>query len=67
LIMIRVEGQKNLYRDNSGAIVNTDTDQYNQYVRLREKRKLEKKEIVEIKQEIEELKSLLKEVLKNGS
>jgi|TARA_B100000035_G_scaffold134212_1_gene114155 hypothetical protein len=65
--MIRVEGQKNLYRDNSGAIVNTDTDQYNQYVRLREKRKLEKKEIVEIKQEIEELKSLLKEVLKNGS
>lgn len=53
--MIRVEGQKNLYRDNSGAIVNTDTDQYNQYVRLREKRKLEKKEIVEIKQEIEEL------------
>ena len=65
--MNRVEGQKNLYRDNSGAIVNTDTDQYNQYVRLREKRKLEKKEIVEIKQEIEELKSLLKEVLKNGS
>ena len=65
--MIRVEGQKNLYRDNSGAIVNTDTAQYNQYVRLREKRKLEKKEIVEIKQEIEELKSLLKEVLKNGS
>jgi hypothetical protein len=65
--MIRVEGQKNLYRDDSGAIVNTDTEQYNQYVRLREKRKSEKKEISDIKKEIEELKSLLKEVLKNGS
>ena len=65
--MIRVEGQKHLYRDNSGAIVNTDTEQYNQYVRLREKRKSEKKEISDIKKEIEELKSLLKEVLKNGS
>ena len=65
--MLRVEGQKNLYRDNSGAIVNTDTDQYNQYVKLRERRKLERKEISDIKQEIEELKSLLKEVLKNGS
>lgn len=65
--MIRVEGQKNLYRDDSGAIVNTDTEQYNQYVRLREKRISEKKEISDIKKEIEELKSLLKEVLKNGS
>jgi len=65
--MIRVEGQKHLYRDDSGAIVNTDTEQYNQYVRLREKRKSEKKEISDIKKEIEELKSLLKEVLKNGS
>jgi hypothetical protein len=65
--MIRVEGQKNLYRDNSGAIVNTDTEQYNQYVKLRERRKFDKKEITDIKQEIEELKLLLKEVLKNGS
>ena len=65
--MIRVEGQKNLYRDDSGAIVNTDTEQYNPYVRLREKRKSEKKEISDIKKEIEELKSLLEEVLKNGS
>tara|TARA_B100000900_G_scaffold393239_1_gene389502 strand:- start:535 stop:732 length:198 start_codon:yes stop_codon:yes gene_type:complete len=65
--MIRVEGQKNLYREDSGAIVSTDTEQYNQYVKLRERRKLEKKEITDIKQEIEELKSLLKEVLKNGS
>ena len=38
-------------------------NQYNQYGKLREKEN-SKKEIVEIKQEIEELKSLLKEVLK---
>ena len=31
--MIRVEGHKNLYRDEkSGAIVNCDTTSYNQYV-----------------------------------
>ena len=53
--MIRVEGQKNLYRDDSGAIVNTDTEQYNQYVRLREKRISEKKEISDIKKKLKNL------------
>ena len=64
--MIRVEGQKTLYRGESGAIVNTDTEQYNQYVKLRAKRKSERDEIDEMKKEIDELKSLLKEFL-NGS
>ena len=33
--MIRVEGHKHLYRTDDGGIVNTDTVEYNQYMRLK--------------------------------
>ena len=62
--MLRVEGHKNLYRTDDGAIVNTDTVEYNQYKRLRNKRQSEKDEIDRLKREIDEIKSMLKE-LKN--
>ena len=63
--MIQVEGQPNLYRDeDTGAIVNCDTNGYNQYVRLREQKSNEKKELDRMKSDIEEIKSLLKEVIK---
>jgi len=67
--MIRVDGHKNLYRDeNSGAIVNTDTNAYNEYCRLKEKRQKEKNEIDLLKTEISEIKTLLYKLLeKNGS
>ena len=39
--MIKVEGYQNLYRDErSGAIVNTDSMAYNQYVNSLEQRQL---------------------------
>ena len=62
--MLRVEGHKNLYRNDEGAIVNTDTVEFNQYLRLKNKRQSEKNEIDRLKSEIEEIKSMLKE-LKN--
>ncbi len=62
--MIQVEGHKNLYRNDSGAIVNTDTVGYNQYIRLKNKRQSEKDEIDRLKREIDEIKSMLKD-LKN--
>jgi|TARA_B100001996_G_scaffold137448_2_gene104562 hypothetical protein len=63
--MIQVEGQPNLYRDeDTGAIVNCDTNGYNQYIRLREQKSNEKKELDRMKSDIEEIKSLLKEVIK---
>ena len=62
--MIRVEGHKNLYRTDEGAIVNTDTVEYNQYIRLKNKRQSEKDEIDRLKREIDEIKSMLKD-LKN--
>lgn len=67
--MIRVDGHKNLYRDEiSGAIVNTDTNAYDEYCRLREKRRKEKNEIDLLKTELSEIKTLLYRLIeKNGS
>ena len=62
--MIRVEGHKHLYRNDEGAIVNTDTVEYNQYVRLKNKRQSERDELHRLRSEIDEIKSMLKE-LKN--
>ena len=65
--MIKVEGYQNLYRDeNSGAIINTDSLAYNQYVNSFEQRQLQKKEISEIKNDIDEIKSLLRNLLMNS-
>lgn len=67
--MIKVEGHPNLYRDeNTGAIINCDTIAYNNYVNSLHKRDSQKREIDNIKNEISEIKSLLKQLLeKNGS
>jgi hypothetical protein len=65
--MIRVKGHTNLYRDeNSGAIVNCDSLAYNQYLNIVNNRESQKKELDAIKQDIDEIKSLLRELL-NGS
>jgi hypothetical protein len=65
--MIPVKGHPNLYRDEeSGAIVNFDNNSYNQYVNSLNNRKSQKRELDEMKKDIEEIKSLLKEIV-NGS
>jgi|TARA_B100000900_G_scaffold336736_1_gene298542 hypothetical protein len=65
--MIKVKGHQNLYRDeNSGAIINTDSMAYNQYVNSLEQRDLQKKEISDIKNDIDEIKSLLRNLLMNS-
>ena len=59
--MIRVEGHKNLYRDeNSGAIINTDSHGYSQYKKSRNIRLTQKEEIDSMKKDIEEIKNLLR-------
>ncbi len=45
--MKRVEGHKHLFREDSGAIVNTDTTEYLQYVKLRSERRKQREEIDE--------------------
>jgi hypothetical protein len=65
--MIRVEGHQNLYRDErSGAIVNCDSASYNQYLNSLSVRDSQKRELNEMRRDIDEIKNLLKELL-NGS
>ena len=65
--MIRVKGHTNLYRDeSSGAIINCDSLAYNQYLNIVNNRESQKKELDMIKQDIDEIKSLLRELI-NGS
>ena len=68
-----VEGHADLVRDNStGAILNNDTSQYNQYLSLRAKRqqgtdRIDNMEddLKSLKDDINEIKTLLK-ALSNG-
>lgn len=65
--MMRVEGHKNLYRDEeTGAIVNCDDSEYNQYMLSKKEKIIQKKEIESIRMELDEIKTLLKEIL-NGT
>ena len=59
--MIKVDGHRNLYRDEiSGAIVNTDSSAYNQYVSSLQRSRIQKEEMAKMKNDIDEIKSLLK-------
>lgn len=65
---IKVDGHQNLYRDErSGAIVNFDEISYQQYISMKENKKRikdkQKNEIEILKNEVNEIKSLLLELL----
>ncbi len=61
-MMIPVKGYPNLYRDeNSGAIINCDNNSYNQYMSAKMQHEIQKSEIQQLKNDINEIKSLLKE------
>ena len=61
--MIKVEGHKNLFRDeNSGAIVDMDNRAYASYMASRNRKLDQKAELDEMKKDIDEIKSLLKEL-----
>ena len=61
--MIKVEGYKNLYRDEkSGAIINCDTTSYNQYINSLNYRDAQKKELDKMKSDIEVLKTKINRI-----
>ena len=61
--MIPVEGHKNLFRDEkTGAIINTDTAGYSNYMSDKRRNLDKKAEMDSMKKEIEELKSMLNEL-----
>ena len=62
--MIRVEGHTNLYRDEkTGAIVNMDTVGYQNYLRSSKIAKEKKKELDDMRKDIDEIKEMLKQFL----
>jgi hypothetical protein len=64
--MIPVEGHKGLYRDNyTGAILNCDQNEYNNYKQTKELKLIEKNEIEKLREELNELKLVLKIYLKD--
>tara|TARA_Y100000004_G_scaffold138115_1_gene156591 strand:- start:2323 stop:2541 length:219 start_codon:yes stop_codon:yes gene_type:complete len=71
--MKQVKDKKNLFRDeNSNAIINTDRQAYNSYIKLREQKLKEKEEFDSfkndldcMKNEISEIKSLLHKLVEN--
>ena len=72
--LIPVEGNSDLVRDpNTDQIINTNTSAYQQYINRREQRKREKEksltveeDLANLKSELSEIKSLLKELV-NGN
>ena len=61
--LIPVEGHSNLFRDkNTGAIVNNDASSYVQYKKMKQRRQTEREELDILKKDIDEIKSLLKEI-----
>ena len=61
--MIPVEGHKSLFRDEStNAIVNTDTIAYDNYMNNKRTNSDKKVEMDEVKRELAELKSMLKDL-----
>ena len=61
--MIPVEGHKDLFRDEkTNAIVNQDTVAYENYIALRNRNKSKQQQLDDMKNEIDELKSLLNDL-----
>lgn len=66
--MIPVEGQIGLYRDEkTNAIINCNDFEYQQYLKVKNQKILEKNEIENLKNEISEIKILLQKILENKS
>lgn len=64
----KIEGYSNLLRDpNSNAIINTDFNEYQKYIIMKNKKKDEiqvlKDEVLNLKSDINEIKNLLKELV----
>tara|TARA_A100001515_G_scaffold99589_1_gene80470 strand:+ start:171 stop:377 length:207 start_codon:yes stop_codon:yes gene_type:complete len=63
----KVKDYPHLYRDeDSGAILNYDTISYNQRLKKIEKQKSQKEELDEMRKDIDEIKTLIKQFLQNN-
>ena len=61
--MIPIKDNKYLFRDEkSGAVINTDTNGYAQYKKMKSNKKSQREELDRMKEDIEEIKLLLKQI-----
>ena len=66
--MIPVKGHKHLFRDErSGAIINTDTQGYLQYKKLQQQKNIQENEIQRLRDEVDELRSLISGLINKSS
>jgi hypothetical protein len=64
--MIPVKGHVGLYRDeNNNAIINNNDSIYTEYIKSRDKLIEDSKKLIDLENEIIEIKLLLKKVLEN--
>ena len=62
--LIPVEGHTTLGRDpSSNAILNTDTTQYDAYIKARENAKKKDRTLEDLKNEVEEVKRVVKDLM----
>ena len=59
----RVEGQPNLRKSSSGAVVNVASDDYDKYIKQKEKVRQEKERIDSLEKDVSEIKDMLKQLL----
>ena len=65
LDLIPVEGHNSLGRDaDSNAIVNTDDSAYNAYIAARDNARKKDRTLEDLKNEVDELKGLIKDLIK---
>ena len=63
--LIPVEGHTTIGRDPaSNAILNTDTTQYEAYIKARNEARKKEKEIKDLKDEVQELKRLVNDLVR---
>tara|TARA_R100000152_G_C6761553_1_gene185690 strand:+ start:1305 stop:1505 length:201 start_codon:yes stop_codon:yes gene_type:complete len=64
---IKVEGNDDLERDlNSGSLVNTNRTKYEKFLKNQERKESQETRLNTIENDIDEIKSLLKELLNRG-
>ena len=62
--MKKVQGYQDLYRDDTGAIINTGVSEYEKYLSLKQSKEAEMQRIDKLEGDINEIKNMLEVLLK---
>ena len=64
---VQVEQDSSLYKNTeTGAVINVDDQAYTNYMKMKQRRSKQNREIDQLKDEISELKGMLKTLLDNN-